>query len=118
MRSAEDVIDSMYEAVFAGDVETALSLCASDAEYHAVTPGPSSGIYPIRTYLSEILPAGISQMNDYAVTSVERDSIDELVVSRVRSTHGSGVMVFRVCDGKIRDIWAINSKGRESAANF
>ena len=43
---------------------------------------------------------------------------DELVVTKFRSTHGSGVMVFRVSNEKLTDIWVINSKGRDAVGAF
>jgi hypothetical protein len=39
-------------------------------------------------------------------------------VSRLRTTAGSGVMVFRVVDRKVTDVWVINSKGRDSNSYF
>jgi ketosteroid isomerase-like protein len=113
MRDHGAVVDAMYAAYFAGDIEGALEHCHEDAEWHGITPAPIAGTHSIRTYLSELLPGAIEGMTDYAILSVDRDSIDDLITSRVRSTHGSGVMVFRVVDEKISDIWVINSKGRD-----
>ena len=114
-----DVIDAFYDACFAGDIERALSHCSVDAQWHAVTPGPGfAGSYPIRQYVSEILPRSITEMENFNIESVERDVIDELVVSRVRTSHGSGVMVFRVAADQLTDIWGVNSKGRESVGWF
>lgn len=44
--------------------------------------------------------------------------IDDLVVSRIRSSHGSGVMVFRVVDDKVAEIWVINGLGRDTTGFF
>lgn len=117
MTSEEAVVDAMYAAIFSGDVEGALSWCHPDAMWHGLTSAPIGGDLEMREYINK-LPDGISSMRDYALESVERDVIDGLVVSRVRSTHGSGVMVFRVADGLISDIWVISSKGRDSAEPF
>jgi ketosteroid isomerase-like protein len=95
-----DVIDAMYAAVFAGDVDRALTLCTPDAQWHGVTPAPVCGDHTMRSYLLEILPGAIASMPDYAVLAVERDTIDDLVISRLRTTEGSGVMVFRVVETK------------------
>ena len=59
----------------------------------------------MREYVTEILPRATAGMDGYAIESVERDVIDELVVARIRSSHGSGVMVFRVAEGLLTDIW-------------
>ena len=118
MTSAEEVIDAMYTALFAGDVDGALRHCADDAQFHAATPVSMRGDHPMGTYLTELFPQTVAEMQDYAVLNLERDEIDDLVVSRVRSTHGSGVMVFRVADGKVTDIWSINSRGREAIGYF
>jgi ketosteroid isomerase-like protein len=116
--TAEEVIDAMYAAVFAGDVEGALAYCSDDAVWHGVTPAPVTGDVAMRRYLGELLPDAIGTMAGYTVTSMERDTIDELVVVRLRSTHGSGVMVFRVADELIRDICVINSQGRDTPGYF
>lgn len=117
--SAEDVVDRMYGAFFAGDVDGALACCTADAQWHAVTPGtPWSGSHGIRQYFTEILPGAMRDLDGYAVERVERDVIGELVVSRLWSSYGSGVMVFRVVDDKVSDIWVINSKGRDADRPF
>jgi hypothetical protein len=118
MSDPEAVIDAMYAAYFAGDIEGAVAHCSQDAQWHGVTPAPTSGTHPIRTYLTQLLPDALGEMPGYAIESVERDVIDDLVISRLRATHGSGVMVFRVVDDLITDIWVINSKGRDTDSFF
>lgn len=113
-----DVIDAMYEALFAGDIDAALSKCAPDALWHGVTPAPVSGSHPMRTYLERILPEAIEAMTGWAMLEVQRDTFDELVVARMRTTHGAGLMIFRVADGSITDIWVINNQGRNARLFF
>ena len=117
--SKADVVDAMYTAAFSGDVDGALAHCAPDAEYSIVTPGPASGKHSMRTYFTEILPTAIAEMGPtYEVTRMDRDEIGDLVVARVTTTHGKGVLVYRVVDNVVTDFWVINALGRETTAWF
>lgn len=118
MTPEEAVIDSMYAAYFAGDVDGAIAHCAPGAMFHCVTPAPIHGDLSMRDYFTTFLPNAIEEMADYNILSVEREVLDELVVSRLRSTHGSGLMVFRVVDSKVSDLWVINTNGRETTGYF
>ena len=123
MDDKQALIDEVYEAVFGGDLPAALARCASDAQYHVVTPlggewDRYTGSHPVARYFEEILPAAIASMQDYSVEVVGRDTLDDLVVARMRSTHGSGVMVFRVTDARLTDIWAIHGQGREATGPY
>lgn len=123
MDEKQERIDQIYEAVFSGDLPSALAKCAPDAQYHVVTPlggewDRYTGSHPVARYFEEILPAAIATMEDYRVDVVGRDTLDDLVVSRLRSSHGSGVMVFRVTDAGLTDIWAIHGQGREATGPF
>ena len=115
----EEVVDAFYAAAFAGDGDAALALTAPDGQYHpfgAIEDEPiwrwGPGPLPLRVYATEILPDFAEAVTDYAITSVERDTLDGLVVSRMRTSLGSGVMVFRVEDEKLTDIWVVPSRGR------
>ena len=77
-----------------------------------------SGPQPLRTYFSEILPAAAEVMEGYAVLSVERDVVEDLVVSRIRSTHGHGVLVFRTADDRLTDVYVISGASREQFRPF
>jgi hypothetical protein len=125
----EEVVDAFYAGVFTGDHEAALSHCAADAVYHPLLAvGQSVPDWqwgdpplPLRTYVTEILPefaASERAGQDYALTSIERDTIDTLVVSRLRTTLGSGVMIFRVEDEKLTNIWVISAAPRGSDPIF
>lgn len=72
----------------------------------------------MRDYLGRILPEATGQVSAYEIETLERDVFDELVVARIRTSLGSGVMVFRVVDGELTDVWAVNSKGREATGPF
>ena len=117
----EEVVDAFYAALFAGDHEAALSHCTPDALYHPeITPGQilppvwqwAEGPIPVRVYVTEIMAGFMTTAQDYAVTTMERDTVDTLLVSRLRTTLGSGVMVFRVDDDKLAHIWVISSKAQ------
>lgn len=119
MNDPETVVDLVYTAAFNGDVEQALTYCSKDAQWHAVTPGtPWTGSHAMRDYLTRILPEATQQANDYRIEALERDVFDDLVVARIRTTLGSGVMVFRVVNAELTDIWAMNSKGRDATGPF
>lgn len=116
---ASTVIDEMYAAFMAGDVEGAMACCAPDAQWHAVTPTPDwNGSYPIRRYWEEILPQAIGLMSGYKVLSDERQVYGNLTVAFIRSNYGEGTMTFRIVNGKVTDIWAINIDGREATGYF
>jgi hypothetical protein len=114
----EQAVDSMYAALFSGDIDGALACCTDDAEYHIVTPGPASGDHPMRRYLTDIWPQAMSEMAGYQLTEMVRDTYAGLVVARLKSSHGAGVMLYRVVDGKVSDIWVINALGRDTASFF
>ena len=123
----EEVVDGFYAAVFARDVDGALAHCSDDAMYHPLVsptvalPGWrwGEGSLPIRTYVAEVLPEFLDDASDsYGITSMDRDVHDGLVVSRLRTTLGSGVMVFRVERGKLTDVWVMSAKGRAPDAAF
>jgi hypothetical protein len=57
-------------------------------------------------------------MTGYFIEAVHRDEVDDLVVTRLRSSHGSGVTVFRVVEDAITDIWSINAAGRDATQPF
>lgn len=114
----EEVVDAFYAALFAGDHEAALSHCTADAMFHpqvtsgqTLPPALSEGSIPVRRYVTE-LATFMSTAQDYAVTSMERDTVDTLLVSRLRTTLGSGVMVFRVDGDKLAHIWVISSRAQ------
>ena len=117
----EEVVDAFYAALFAGDHEAALSHCTPDAVYHSqITPGQTlppawrwgEGPIPVRVYLTEIMAEFMATAQDYAITSMERDTVDTLLVSRLRTTLGSGVMIFRVDGDKLAHIWVIRSRAQ------
>ena len=113
-----DVVDAVYAGVFSGTPEDGLAHCAPGAQWHPMdlaTIGSvpewwrwGEGRQSLETYLTEILPAAAQHMDGYAVTQMDRDTIGDLVVTRVRSTHGAGVMLFRVVRGKLCDIWVFS----------
>lgn len=123
----EELVDAVYAAAWAGDVEGALALCAPEGEWHPIAGlgdmdhplwrwGPGS--QSLRTYFAEILPVASEFMEGYAVLSVEREVIGDLVVSRLRSTHGYGVMVFRIAGGQLTDIYVISGASRDRFEPF
>ena len=114
----EQAVDAMYAALFSGDIDGALACCTDDAEYHIVTPGPSSGDHQMRTYLADIWPQAMSAMSDYQLTEIVRDTYAGLVVARMTTSHGAGVMLYRVVNGKVSDIWVINALGRGTTGFF
>ena len=119
MDDPETVVDRVYGATFAGDLEQALMYCSADAQWHAVTPGtPWTGSHPMREYLGRILLEATGNVDEYEIETLERDVFDELVDARLRTTLGSGVMLFRVVEGRLTDVWAVNSKGREATGPF
>jgi ketosteroid isomerase-like protein len=118
MPTRQDVVTAAYDAYFAGDPDRALSHCTPDAKWHPLNTDRMDGLpdwwtwgtgsQPLERYFREILPAAAANMDGYAVTDMQSDTIDRLVITRVRSTHGSGVMVFRVDADKLTDIWVMS----------
>ena len=99
MADIYETVERFDDVYRAGDIEGALALCSADAQWHAVTPGTRwSGSHPIREYLTVILP-GVADMDGYAVESWETEVLDELVIAKLPSTHGWGLMVFRCRTG-------------------
>lgn len=66
----------------------------------------------VRVYLTEIMAEFMATAQDYAITSTESDTVDTLLVSRLRTTLGSGGMVFRVDGDKLAHIWVISSRAQ------
>jgi ketosteroid isomerase-like protein len=111
------VIDAMYAACFAGDIEAALAHCAPDAMWHSVTPSPLPGSTPARTYF-EMLPQFMAERPGYAILEQDRHVHGDLVVAYVRTTLGRGTMTFRVAGGLVSDVWVINAEGRNTTDFF
>ncbi len=115
------MVDAAYTAYFGGDTEGAIRHCADDAMWHAVTPVPDdewSGSHPIRRYWEEILPGTVARMPGYRFDDQMRHGRPPFVVTHLRSSHGAGIMVFRVIADKITDIWVMNAEGRQSTGYF
>lgn len=116
--SNEAVVDAVYAAAFSGTPADGLAHCAPGARWHPMntatfTSRPEwwswgDGSQTLETYLTEILPTFAQHSDGYAVKQMDRDTIGDLVVTRVHSTLGAGVMLFRVVDGKLRDIWVFS----------
>ena len=118
MGTPAEVVDAVYAALFAGDAERALGLCAPGGQWHTLTPFHEwHGSYPLETYAREVAPRALTTLPGYRVDSMERDEIDTLLVARIRSSwndgaeraRGSGVTVYRVADGNLTDIWSMSS---------
>ncbi|MDP1794900.1 MAG: nuclear transport factor 2 family protein [Acidimicrobiales bacterium] len=102
-----------------GDPASGLAHCAPDAVWHPVTPLPGvMDALPVAQYFGELLPGWLQEYPDYTFEVVERSTFGDLVISKIRSNIGSGVMVFRVKDDKLTDIWALNNDGRDSTNGF
>ncbi|MEY2398556.1 MAG: hypothetical protein QOJ00_1730 [Actinomycetota bacterium] len=115
----EEVVDAAFAGFITGDPSAGLAHCAADARWHPVTPGAGyAESLPVARYFSEALPMWLGKHADYSFEVVERSTFDDLVISKVRSNIGSGVMVSRVKDDKLTDIWSINNNGRDSVDGF
>jgi len=115
----EEVVDAAYAGFRTGDPSAGLAHCADDARWHPVTPGTGydEGL-PVSQYFGEALVSWMGKYPDYSLEVVERSTFDDLVISKIRSSVGSGVMVFRVRDDKLADIWMINNNGSDSVDGF
>jgi hypothetical protein len=115
----EEVVDAAYAGFMTGDPAAGLAHCSDDAQWHPVTtlPGYDHSL-PVREYFSDALTSWLQERPDYQFEVAQRLTFNDLVVSMIRSNVGSGVMVFRVKDDKLTDIWAINNNGRESTEGF
>ena len=115
----EEVVDAAYAGFMTGDPAAGLAHCSDDARWHPVTPLPGyDRSLPVREYFGDFLTTWLQERPDYTFEIVQRSTIDNLVISMMRSNLGSGVMVFRVKDDKLTDIWAINNEGREATDAF
>jgi hypothetical protein len=115
----EEVVDAAYAGFMSGNPEAGLAHCSEDAQWHPVTPLPGyDHSLPLREYFGEFLTTWLQERPDYSFEIVQRITNDDLVISAMRSNLGSGVMVFRVKDDKLTDIWAINNEGRGSTDAF
>lgn len=124
----DEVVDAFYAGIFAGNHEAALAHCAPDALYHPLLAVGQSvadwrwgeGPLPVGIYVTEIMREFMAsdRAQGYALTSMERDTVDTLVVSRLRTTLGAGVMVFRVEEDKLTNIWVLSSAPRGSDPIF
>lgn len=118
--SPEQIVQRAYmEFIADRDVDAVLPYFTDDAEWHPVTPTPGrSTSIPVRDYWLDAGDFLDGLGSDWIVHEQNVHSHGPFVITHVRSTHGEGVMVYRIVDGKISDIWAINALGRTEPGYF
>ena len=110
------VVERFYAALSEGDVAAALSCWANDGVWHVPGRSDLAGDYDPDAYLA-MLGAWAARYPDYAFTSREIGQYDDAAVFFIESTGGmaperaSGLMVYRVTEGKLAEGWAIPAFG-------
>jgi ketosteroid isomerase-like protein len=112
-----EFVQAMYQRLVSGDVEGARSMWSDDAVWHlagdhefAKDYNPDSYFQLLGTW-AERFPSHVPEFKE------ARDLGEEGAMIIMESTNGmapgvaSGVMIYRVADGKIREGWAIPTFG-------
>lgn len=120
MTDGARLVERAYVTFLAGrDVDAALEFFTDDAEWHPVTPHPTRGSsIPIRLYWQDSGEFLDGDGGEWQVLDQRVHEHGPFVLSYVRSSHGEGLMVYRIVDRKIADIWAINADGRAATGVF
>jgi ketosteroid isomerase-like protein len=117
-----ELVRFLFERFAAGDIAAMVSRWRDDARWHPVTKAGIDGFDEPRgrdDYFGEILPTAFSLLSDYTYEVTAVESFGALVVAHVRSSwargdrreHAEGLMIFRLDDGLVADLYVINAAG-------
>lgn len=103
------------------DVDAVLRYFTDGAQWHAVTPTPLRSKFTsisIREYWQESSTLLDNDMRGWAPHEVNSHAHGPFVINHARTSHGEGLMIYRVVDGLIADIWSINALGPDTPGVF
>jgi ketosteroid isomerase-like protein len=115
-KGPEEVVEAFYAALADGNAGTARNCWADGAVWHVTGESDLSRDYDPDAYFM-MLGEWAARYPDYTFTSTSVGEYDEAAVFFIESTGGmaperaSGLMVYRVTDGKIAEGWAIPAFG-------
>jgi ketosteroid isomerase-like protein len=110
--SPREVVRTFYQALVDGDGAAARACWHDDAVWHVTGTSEMSTDYLPDPYFS-LLAEWAARYPDYAFTSKDVGQYDDVAVMFIESTGGmvpgraSGLMIYRVTEGKIAEGWAI-----------
>jgi ketosteroid isomerase-like protein len=118
--SPERIVQRAYaEFIRHRDVDAVLRYFTADAKWHPVTPTPKrSTSLPIRDYWMDSGEFLDGLGSGWTVHEQNVHAHGPFVITHLRSNLGEGLMIYRLEDGKISDIWAINALGRTAPGVF
>jgi len=111
--SRVEFVQSMYQRLVSGDVAGARGMCADDAVWHLTGSHDLAGDYAPDGYFAvlgqwaERYPSHVAEFKDV------RDVGEDVAIIYMESTDGmapglaTGLLIYRVVDGLIREGWAI-----------
>jgi ketosteroid isomerase-like protein len=111
--SRAEFVQSMYVRLVSGDVAGARAMWADDAVWHLTGSHDLSGDYSPDEYFGVLgqwadrYPSHVAELKDV------RDVGEDVAIIYMESTDGmapglaSGLLIYRVVDGQIREGWAI-----------
>jgi ketosteroid isomerase-like protein len=111
-----EVMRTFYRALLDGDGAAARACWRDDAVWHVTGSSELSKDYLPDPYFA-MLAEWAARYPGYAFTSKEVGQYDDVAVMFIESTGGmapgraSGLMVYRVTDGRITEGWAIPALG-------
>jgi ketosteroid isomerase-like protein len=111
-----EVVRTFYRALLDADGAAARACWRDDAVWHVTGSSELSKDYLPDPYFV-MLAEWAARYPDYAFTSTEVGQFDDAAVMFIESTGGmapgraSGLMVYRVTDGRITEGWAIPAFG-------
>lgn len=118
----EEVVRRAYaEFIRSRDVDAVVRYFSDGARWHSVTGTPTrppSTSIPIRDYWIEQSALLDNELRDWTVHELNVYAHGPFVINHIRSNHGEGLMIYRVVDGLIADIWAINALGLDTPGLF
>lgn len=117
-----ELVHFLLDRFAAGDVPAVMAKWRDDARWHPVTKTGIDGFDEPRSrddYFGEILPAAFSKLSGYTYEVAGVTAFGSLVVAHIRSAwegngereHGEGLMIFRLADGFVADVYVINAAG-------
>jgi hypothetical protein len=120
--SPQEIVRRAYDEFMRHrDVDAVLRYFREGAQWHAVTPTPfreRSTSISVREYWEESNRILDNDMRGWTPHEVNAHAHGPFVINHVRSSHGEGLMIYRVVDGLIADIWAINALGPDTPGVF
>jgi len=117
-----DLVRYLFDRFATGDMAAAAAKWHDDARWHPVTTSGIDGFDEPRSrddYFREILPTAFSMLPDYTYDVVAVEAYGPLVAAHIRSSwdeagttrKAEGLMVFRVVEGRVADLYVINAAG-------